>query len=182
MMIHEKGLQKVISSVACNPFDEVPELEVANPLGKIPTLILDDGASLYDSPVICAFLDTLTPDRLIPETGRERWNVLRWEALCDGMLDATYNIVMERRRDAQEQSAAWITQWKIQVSRSLEHIEASIDMLPNQMTLAHLALGTALGYLDFRLSDFDWRSQCPALAAWYEDFSVRDVMQDTRPE
>ena len=182
LVIHEKGLQKTITSVACNPFDEVPELEAANPLGKVPTLIMDDGASLYDSPVICAYLDTLTPDRLIPESGRERWNVLRWEALCDGMLDATYNIVMERRRDTQEQSAGWIAQWKSQVIRSLDHIEAGIDMLSNQATLAHLALGAALGYLDFRLQDLDWRSQCPALAAWYEDFSVRDAMQNTRPE
>ncbi len=69
MMIHEKGLQQAITSVACNPFDEIPELEAANPLGKIPTLILDDGSSLYDSPVICAYLDTLTPDRFTPESG-----------------------------------------------------------------------------------------------------------------
>jgi len=182
MMIHEKGLQQAITSVTCNPFDEVPELGAANPLGKVPTLILDDGSPLYDSPVICAYLDTLTPGRLIPKSGRERWNVLRWEALCDGALDATYNIVMERRRDTQEQSAGWIVQWKSQVSRSLDHIEASIGMLPNQVTLAHLALGAALGYLDFRLSDLGWRSQCPALAAWYGDFSVRDAMQNTRPE
>ncbi len=181
LVIHEKGLQKTITSVTCNPFDEVPELEAANPLGKVPTLILDDGTSLYDSPVICACLDTLTPDRLIPESGRERWNVLRWEALCDGMLDASYNIVMERRRDTREQSAAWIAQWKTQVSRSLDHIEANFDRLPHQVTLAHLALGATLGYLDFRLPDLDWRSQCPALAAWYGDFSVRDAMQDTRP-
>jgi len=182
LVIHEKGLQQAITSVACNPFDEVPELGAANPLGKVPTLILDDDASLYDSPVICAYLDTLTPGRLIPESGSQRWNVLRWEALCDGVLDAAYNIVMERRRDAREQSAAWIAQWKTQVSRSLDHIESGIDRLPNQVTLAHLALGAALGYLDFRLSDLDWRSQCPALAAWYGDFSVRDAMQNTRPE
>ena len=182
MMIHEKGLQQVITNVACNPFDEVPELEATNPLGKVPTLILDDGSSLYDSPVICAYLDTLTPGRLIPESGMERWSVLRWEALCDGVLDATYNIVMERRRVTQEQSAGWIEQWKSQVSQSLDHVEASIDMLPNQVTLAHLALGAALGYLDFRLQDLDWRSQCSALATWYGEFSVRDAMQNTRPE
>ena len=182
LVIHEKGLQNTIISVACNPFDEVPELEAANPLGKVPTLILDDGSSLYDSPVICAYLDSLTPGRLIPESGRERWNVLRWEALCDGVVDATYNIVMERRRDTQEQSAGWIEQWKTQVIRTLNHIEATIDMLPSQVTLAQLALGTALGYLEFRLPDLDWRSRCPALAAWYGDFSVRDTMQHTLPK
>jgi len=182
LVIHEKGLQQAITSVACNPFDQVPELEAANPLGKVPTLVLDDGGSLYDSPVICAYLDSLTPGRLIPESGRERWSVLRWEALCDGMLDATYNIVMERRRDTQKQSAASIAQWKSQVSRSLDHIETGIDTLPDQVTLAQLALGAALGYLDFRLSDLDWRSRCPTLVAWYGDFYIRDAMQNTRPE
>ncbi len=98
------------------------------------------------------------------------------------MLDATYNIVMERRRETQEQSSDWIAQWKSQVSRSLDHIEAGINMLPNQVTLAQLALGAALGYLDFRLSDLDWCSRCPALAAGYGDFSVRDAMQNTHPE
>jgi len=182
LVIHEKGLQQAITSVACNPFDEAPELEAENPLGKVPTLVLDDGDSLYDSPVICAYLDTLTPGRLIPEFGRERWTILRWEALCDGMIDATYNIVMERRRDTLEQSADWMAQWKSQLGRSLEYIETGIDMLPDQVTLAQLVLGTALGYLDFRLSDLDWRSQCPALAAWYREFSVYDAMQNTRPE
>jgi len=186
LMIHEKGLQPGINCIACNPFDKVPELEAANPLGKVPTLILGDGSSLYDSPVICAYLDTLAPDRLIPEaepdTNMERWNILRWEALCDGMLDATYNIVMERRRDTLEQSAGWIKQWKDQVTRSLDLMDASINTLPVQISLAQLSLGAALGYLDFRLPDLDWRNQCPALAAWYDDFSKRDAMQNTWPE
>ena len=186
LMIHEKGLQQVITSVACNPFEEAPELEAVNPLGKVPTLILDDGSSLYDSPVICAYLDTLTSDRLIaesgPETNSERWNILRWEALCDGVLDAIYNIVMERRRDTQEQSSSWIEQWKTQVIWSLDHMEANIDSLPAQISLAQLSLATALGYLDFRLSDLDWHNQYPALAAWYDDFSERDAMKNTRPE
>ena len=186
LVIHEKGLQQAIISVACNPFDKAPELEAANPLGKVPTLIMDDGASLYDSPVICAYLDTLTPSRLIPESGpdtnMERWNVLRWEALCDGVLDATYNIVMERRRDTREQSAGWIEQWKSQVSRSLDHMEADIDTLPERVSLAQLSLGAALGYLDFRLPDLEWRNQCATLATWYKDFSVHEAMQNTRPE
>jgi len=186
MMIHEKGLHKAIINVACNPFDETPDLETANPLGKIPTLILDDGSPLYDSPVICAYLDTLTSDRLIPESGpdtsREHWNVLRWEALCDGVLDATYNIVMERRRDSREQSVGWIDQWKNQVRRSLNYMETDFNTLPKRLSLAQLSLGATLGYLDFRLPDFDWRSQCPALTAWYGDFSSRDAMKNTRPE
>jgi len=182
LVIHEKGLDQAITSVACNPFDKVPELEAANPLGKVPALVLDDGSSLYDSPVICQYLDTLTADRLIPESGMQRWNVLRWQALCDGILDAAYNIVMERRRDTREQSADWVEQWKTQVSQTVNAIEANIDTLPKQVTLAQLSLGATLGYLDFRLADQGWRTPCPDLTTWYGEFSPRDAMQSTLPE
>ncbi len=182
LVIHEKGLNQAITSIVCNPFDKVAELEAANPLGKIPTLVLEEGAALYDSPVICEYLDTLSHDRLIPESGTERWNVLRWQALCDGILDAAYNIVMERRRNAQEQSADWIDQWKAQVIRSLNNIDTHFDTLPAQISLAQLSLGATLGYLDFRLADLDWRNQRPMLTSWYGDFSIRASMQGTRPE
>jgi len=182
LVIHEKGLNQAITSIVCNPFDKVADLEAANPLGKIPTLVLEEGTALYDSPVICEYLDTLSHDRLIPESGTERWNVLRWQALCDGILDAAYNIVMERRRNAQEQSADWIDQWKAQVIRSLHNIDTHFDTLPAQISLAQLSLGATLGYLDFRLADLDWRNQRPMLTSWYGDFSIRASMQGTRPE
>lgn len=182
LVIHEKGLNQAVTRIVCNPFDKVAKLEAANPLGKIPTLILQEGTALYDSPVICEYLDTLTPDRLIPESGAERWNVLRWQALFDGILDAAYNLVMERRRNAQEQSADWVDQWKAQVNRSLNHIDTHFDSLPAQLSLAQLSLGATLGYLDFRLADLDWRNQCPMLTTWYRDFSIRASMQGTRPE
>ncbi|HHJ14466.1 MAG TPA: glutathione S-transferase [Gammaproteobacteria bacterium] len=182
LVIHEKGLDRLVSCVACNPFENTPELEASNPLGKVPTLILDDGSSLYDSPVICEYLDSLTTKRLLPSSGAGRWTVLRWQALCDGILDAAYNIVMERRRQAPKQSADWITQWKTQIRHSLDTVQGSLGTLPGRVSLAQLSLGTSLGYLDFRLSDLGWRHQCPELADWYEDFSGRDAMQNTRPE
>ena len=120
--------------------------------------------------------------RLLPASGMARWSVLRWQALCDGILDAAYNIVMERRRPAQAQSADWITQWEAQVHRSLKAANGSLGTLPGRISLAQLSLGAALGYLDFRLSDPGWRHQCPELTAWYEDFSGRDAMQHTQPE
>ncbi|VAW78827.1 Glutathione S-transferase family protein, partial [hydrothermal vent metagenome] len=182
LVIHEKGLSQAVTCIACNPFDNASDLQTENPLGKVPTLILDDGTPLYDSPVICEYLDTLTADRLLPESGLERWTVLRWQALCDGILDAAYNIVMERRRPAQEQFVDWITQWETQICRSLNTIEGSLDTLPENVSLAHLSLGASLGYLDFRLADLDWRGHNQELTAWYEDFSGRDAMQNTEPE
>ena len=176
LVIHEKGLTQAVTCVACNPFENAPDLEANNPLGKVPTLILEDGTPLYDSPVICEYLDTLTTDRLLPASGMARWTVLRWQALCDGILDAAYNIVMERRRQAQAQSADWITQWETQIRRSLDVVNGSLGTLPERISLAQLSLGAALGYLDFRLSDLGWRNQHPELTAWYEDFSSRDAM------
>ena len=182
LVIHEKRLNQVVTCVACNPFENTPDLEASNPLGKVPTLVLDDGSPLYDSPVICEYLDTLTAGRLIPESGLERWTVLRWQALCDGILDAAYNIVMERRRSAEEQSADWITQWETQIRRSLDVVQESLDTLPGRVSLAQLSLGSSLAYLDFRLSELGWRDQHPELTAWHEDFSRRDAMQSTQPE
>ncbi len=182
LVIHEKGLNQAVTCVACNPFDNTSDLQAENPLGKVPTLILEDGTSLYDSPVICEYLDTLTAGRLIPESGLERWTVLRWQALCDGILDAAYNIVMERRRSAEEQSADWITQWETQIRRSLDVVQESLDTLPGRVSLAQLSLGSSLAYLDFRLSELGWRDQHPELTAWHEDFSRRDAMQSTQPE
>ncbi|HHJ15733.1 MAG TPA: glutathione S-transferase [Gammaproteobacteria bacterium] len=182
LLVHEKGLNQAVTCIACNPFDNASDLQAENPLGKVPTLMLDDGTPLYDSPVICEYLDTLTADRLLPESGMARWTVLRWQALCDGILDAAYNIVMERRRPAQEQSTDWITQWEAQIHRSLDAVQDSLDTLPGRVSLAQLSLGASLGYLDFRLSDPGWRDQHPELTAWYEDFSSRDAMQNTQPE
>jgi len=182
LVIHEKGLTQAVTCVACNPFENTPDLEAGNPLGKVPTLILDDETPLYDSPVICEYLDTLTANRLLPKSGMARWTVLRWQALCDGILDAAYNIVMERHRPAQEQSTEWITQWETQIRRSLDAILGNLDTLPGCVSLAQLSLGASLGYLDFRLSDLGWRDQHPELTAWYEDFSSRDAMQNTQPE
>jgi len=182
LVIHEKGLTQAVTCVACNPFENTPDLEANNPLGKVPTLVLDDGSPLYDSPVICEYLDTLTADRLLPASGMARWSVLRWQALCDGILDAAYNIVMERRRPAQAQSTDWIAQWETQIRRSLDAVHGSLGTLPERISLAQLSLGASLGYLDFRLSGLGWRHRCPALTAWYEDFSARDAMQRTQPE
>jgi len=191
MVIHEKGLQQTITSVTCNPFEEVAELEAANPLGKVPTLILDDGTSLYDSPVICAYLDTLSPDRLIPESGSDsngqRWSFLCWEALADGMTDAAYNIVMERRRPPTQQSAEWLGRWAADIERALQQMEVRIGEIGRDVTLAHLAAGAAIGYLDLRMPEILYEAACPQSAAyprllqWYESFRLHPSMQSTVP-
>ncbi len=183
LVVREKHLGDRVQELVSNPFDEAPELTAANPLGKVPTLVLDDGDSLFDSPLLCAYLDSLSPEpRLIPEAGPERWQVLRWEALSDGILDAAYYLVMERRRPQGENSLDWMQRWIKEIGRSLNQVETQIGGLPSELSLAQIALASALGYLDFRLPDLAWRGGREGSAAWYQGFAERPSMQETWPK
>lgn len=181
IVIAEKNLDDDIQFVPCNPFEDAPDLRAANPLGKVPVLILNDGATLYDSPVICEYLDSLGQEpRLLPE-GEAGWTVRRRHALADGLLDAAFNIVIERRRPETERSISWLDRWNGTIDRALAHVDAEIDSLGAEPTLAHIAFGCALGYLDFRLPGRPWRGAYPNAAAWFEAFSERPSMVATKP-
>jgi glutathione S-transferase len=183
LVVREKHLCDRVQELVSNPFDDPPELTAANPLGKVPALVLDNGDSLFDSPLLCAYLDSLSPDpRLIPEAGPERWRVLRWEALSDGILDAAYNLVMERRRPQGDSSLDWMQRWIKEIGRSLNQVETQIGGLPSTLSLSQLALGSALGYLDFRLPDLAWRGGREGSAAWYKGFAERPSMLETWPK
>ncbi|QYZ65247.1 MAG: hypothetical protein OI74_07890 [Gammaproteobacteria bacterium (ex Lamellibrachia satsuma)] len=189
LVIREKGLEKGIEEIVVDPFRDEPELQAINPLGKVPTLQLDDGTTLFDSPVICEYLDGLTEGRLLlPATGQDRWLALRWQALADGMTDVAYSLVMERRRPAEAQSPPWIDQWSREIQRALgkcEHWVAELDGPPG---LAQLAVGAAVGYLDFRVPELLYEAECPQVAAfprlysWYGTFATRPSMVTTRPD
>ena len=182
MTVIEKGLQDRVEQVFANPFEENAELKSANPLGRIPALVTDDGQVIFDSPVICAYLDSQPADvRLIPD-GPERWQVLTNEALTDGILDAAFAVVMERRRDEKQQSTMWQERWTAAIFRSIEAIENDISRFEGDLTIAHIGLGAALGYLQFRLPDLNWQKNCPNTSAWFETFSHRPSMTETDPE
>ncbi len=182
LVIIEKGLGERVQSVACNPFQDLPALSRANPLRKVPTLLTDEGFALYDSPVICEYLDYQHDEpRLIPESGRARWDVRRREAMADGLMDASYNMIMERNRATLQQSPEWIGHWQGEVERVVQQAEHEMNTTPSMTDLASLALAAALGYLDFRLPDIPWRGNCPGLREWYEEFALRPAMQETRP-
>ncbi len=182
VVIREKGLTDLVEEIPCNPFEEVPALLQANPLGKIPTLVTDSGDSIYDSPVIGEYLDALDSEvTLLPSSGVERWQVLRWQALTDGILDAAYNVVMERRRSEKEQSSSWIKHWMSDIDRSVRHADTDLAKMPENISLAQISLGCALGYLNFRLPEVAWQQTCPGLSQWYQEFVVRPSMTETVP-
>ena len=157
-----------------------------NPLGKIPVLMLDDDTPLYDSRVIVEYLDNVSPvSRLIPEPARQRIVVRRWEALADGVCDAAVAIVLERRRPAQLQSAEVVERQQRKVHAGLEEMSRDLSEKAwcngEAYSLADIACGCALGYLDLRHPDVDWRRAYPNLARHAEKLSRRASFADTVP-
>lgn len=170
-----------------NPWDEKSRIPDANPLGKVPVLVLDDDSTLFDSRVIVEFLDSVSPiSRLIPTNNREKIEVKRWEALADGVLDAAVAVVLERRRPAKQKSETVI-------KRQMEKIERGVAVMArdlgdktwctgNAFTLADIACGAALGYLDFRHGQFDWRVLHANLARLAAKLAERASFADTIPQ
>jgi glutathione S-transferase len=172
--------------VVDNPNDPASRVSDFNPLGKIPVLVTDDGAAIYDSSVIVEYLDTVSPvGRLIPEPGRQRIQVKRWEALADGLMEAAVLSVLESRRPAKEQSREWIERQGRKVSQGLR--AASHELAEKtwcageNYTLADIALGCALGYLNFRFADLDWRAQYPNLKRHAGKLFKRPPFEATEP-
>ena len=158
-----------------------------NPLGKVPCLVLDDGKTLYDSSVIVDYLDTLTPfNRLLPEDRHARTEVKCWEALADGIMDAAVLVRLEGKRPVAAQSQDWISLQTGKVHAGLRALASQLGentfCHDNTFSLADIAVGCALGWLDFRFPEIAWRKQYPNLAALSERLSKRPSFQETRPQ
>jgi glutathione S-transferase len=167
------------------------QIGAANPLGKVPCLVMDGQEAVFDSRVIVEYLDTLSPvGKLIPPSGRQRVEVKTWEALADGLLDAAILARLERTwpgRAAGERSAAWIERQMDKVDSALAAMSRGLGDKPwcassVHLTLADLAVGCALGYLDFRFSQLDWRARHPNLAQLLDGkLMQRPSFTDTMP-
>ena len=170
----------------------VPETRIAqaNPLGKVPCLVMEDGSTLIDSKVIVEYLDTLTPVcKLLPAggNGRERADIKNWEALADGILDAGVLVRLERtQRPPEQQSAAWIARQLDKVTLGLAALEARLGesayCAGKNYSLADVAVGCTLGWLSFRFPEIDWRADHPALARLFDKLSERQSFKDTAPQ
>ena len=161
----------------------------SNPLGKVPCLIMEGGEALFDSRVIVEYVDTLSPvGKLIPALGRERAEVKTWEALADGLLDAAILARLEAtwadRKDS-ERSQAWIDRQLGKVHASLKAMSRGVADKPYcvgiHLSLADISVGCALGYLDFRFPEIDWRGEYANLAKLQDKLMQRQSFIDTKP-
>lgn len=157
-----------------------------NPLGKIPVLVLDDESTLFDSRVIVEYLDNASPgNRLIPQEKRPRIQVRRWEALADGCTDAAVAVQMERRRDVQQQSPELVVRQQTKVDRALQmmadDLAAKAWCTGDFFTLADIAVGSCLFWLELRLPDLPWRRNHPNLARLADKLAQRQSFRDTTP-
>jgi len=163
------------------------KIATSNPLGKVPCLILDDGEAIYDSRVIAEYADTLSPvSKLIPADSRERASVKTWEALADGIMDAGILARLERTwRPAEQQSSAWVDRQMGKIQNSLRQMSEILGenawCHSNQITLADIATGCALGWLLLRFPDVKWQTQFPNLDRHYQKLLQRPSFIETEP-
>lgn len=179
---HEVGLagrirteRVVVSAAAPNA-----EVMAVNPLNKIPTLVLDDGTALYDSRVICEHLDTLhAGPKLFPADTRARWTALRRQALGDGLMEVIVLRLGEQGRAQAMQSEKHLAAYRLKITTALDRLEGEADSLAGPPGIGHIAIGCALGHLDFRFAADDWRAGRSKLARWYGDIARRPSMTAT---
>lgn len=158
-----------------------------NPLGKVPCLVMEDGEAVFDSRVICEYVDTLSPvGKLIPASGRERLEVRCWEALADGILEAAVAIRIEGfQRTPEQRSDSWIARQQCKIDAALDAMAKGLASKTwcagNHYTLADIAVGCALGYIEFRMPELAWRDAHPDLARHFDKLSQRPSFVDTFP-
>ena len=186
VVLIEKKIECELELVDVQPVENA--VNAHNPLGKVPALVMDDGSALFDSRVIVEFLDAVSPlARLIPEENRERVAVRRWEALADGCLDAGLLIRYESLRPKKEQSAAWAGKQTGKLQRGLAMIAAELGERPwchgDRYTLADIAVGCCLGWVEFRKpGGVEWRAEYANLARHYDKLMERPAFADTAPK
>jgi glutathione S-transferase len=180
---HELGLLPHLTLVRSVAAMSKPnaQLMLDNPLSKIPTLVLDDGTALFDSAVICEYLDDLARGNLFPRGGAQRWQALRWQALGDGMLDAL--ILWRNERERSLPHAPLIDAFECKVTASLQRLEGEVAALDAAaFSIGTITLACALGYLDYRFDAFGWRGHARRLARWHGDLMQRPAFAATEPE
>ncbi len=184
VVLIETGLDKGVELIPTNPWSADTDLPEDNPIGKVPTLIDDDGNQVFDSPVICEYLDGMHGGaRLFPAEGKARLVALTRQALGDGILDAAVSWRIENAMRLEPQRWAWWTDRQLAaIRRALDRLEADAASFTDFATIGDIAVACALGYLDFRLASEDWRAHRMGIAQWFERQQKRPSMIATAPK
>jgi glutathione S-transferase len=176
----ERGLRDRIEVIRANPHERPPNLVVANPLSKVPTLVADDGSVHIDSLAICLFLDSLGDhEPLVPLQGPDRWPVLYRHGLAHGVMDCSVTRRMESLRASEPDRLAWMERQRDTTDRVLDWFEGDVKTGVEEVSIDTVALACALSYLDFRFPNDNWRDERPRLTAWHERFETRPSMRAT---
>ncbi len=184
LVIHLLGLESRIErrSQNAHPVARDAALVRHNPLGQAPTLLREDGRVLCDSRVVCEYLDSLAGGGLFPPAGDARWQALLLQSLADGLLDAGVLLRYEgHTRPPPQRWQGWVDAQWTKIDSVLDHFEQDVIGWGARVDIGTLTAGCALGYLDFRFEDVDWRAQHPCLAQWYAPFAQQPAMQATWP-
>jgi glutathione S-transferase len=175
-----RDLHERIALIPTNPQASPPDLLAANPLSKVPCLVTEDGLALFDSPVICEYLDSREDAApLFPRAAAARWIALKHQAMADGIMDAAVLRRQEGMRPQEEARGAVMTRQKAAIDRTLAALES--ESLHQTLDIGTIAIGCALGYLDFRFAHEPWRPAHPRLAEWFAAFSAHPCMARTVP-
>ena len=186
IVLHETGLDAKVARVRSVAAMATPNaaIMVDNPISQIPALVMDNGLPLYDSPVICEYLDTLhTGAKFFPAAGDARWLALRRQALGDGMLAILLLWRQERMKTVTQQLPEWLAAFQVKIDTGLARLEDEAAALAQDgFDIGHVTIGCLLSYLDYRFADLDWRAGHPGLAAWHATFSQRPSALATMPD
>ncbi|MEX0732098.1 MAG: glutathione S-transferase N-terminal domain-containing protein [Aquisalimonadaceae bacterium] len=181
--IIELGISDRVELIETDPRDPSTGLWSLNPLAKIPVLATDDGDIIFDSPVICDYLNQVAGDgRLLPTEPASRWRATTLAALADGVMDAAMAVRLERQRPEGEQSPAWMEKQLARAGRALDALQDALPDFQDRVDLVSIGTACAITWVMFRLPDHDWLGPRPRLAAWHAEYCKRDAMQRTMPE
>lgn len=185
IVLYEAGMEHQVTCVRTPVAMDKPNLDLIpdNPLIKLPTLVLDDGTAIYDSRVICAYLDGVAGAGLLPAEPQARLTAERRQALGDGFLDALLLFRQERNKPHERQTPAWLSAFDLKVKAVLTALEKEAPALETtSFDLGLISIGCALSYMDYRFADLPWRDGHPALAVWHRRFSERPSVIRSRPD
>ncbi len=180
VVLLEKGLEAEIINTP--PLEPNTPLNAVNPLGKIPALITDTGELLVNSPLICAYLNSLASDTPLLQTAGAKWSIQNLESLGDGIMDAAFSLTMEKNRPAQEQSSFWKERWRGAIERTVSYISSLPELFEEELNIGQISVAIALDYLLFRHPEINWQSQSLDLTNWHASFSQRPHLKTTHPD